>query len=337
MLMSRRITVALSAAAVCALLAAIFFVWPRGAGKGYEGAVEKITVGVARIEAASLFYLAQERGFFADRGLDVRMVEYSAGLLAADDLLSDKLDVAAASEFVAVGKHFLNPDLRILASISRPHTHEVIGRRDRGIGEPADLRGKRIAVTRESSGDFFLGTFLTEHGIPAESVTFLDLPPPGILEALAAGNADAAMTWEPTVGWIKQRLGESVVHWPGQGGRGYYFVLLTRDEFLRDRPRAAERLLQALIDAEEYAAGHTPQAQDFIASRLGYDPGLLRFLWPQCDFRVRLDQDLLILMEDEARWTIRRHGLKREVPNYLDVIRWEPLGKIRPGAVTVIH
>ncbi|MHB8771077.1 MAG: ABC transporter substrate-binding protein [Syntrophales bacterium] len=333
----RRITVALIVAVVCGLVLAFFGVWPRGAGKEYAGPVEKITVGVARIEAVSLFYLAQERGFFKNRGLDVRMVEYSAGLLAADDLLLGRLDVATTSEFVAVGKHFLTPEVRILASISRPYTHEVIGRKDRGIGEPRHLRGKRIAVTRDSSGDFFLGTFLTDHGIPAKSVTFVDLPPPGILEALSAGTADAAMTWEPTVGRIKERLGANAVHWPGQGGRGYYFVLLTREAFIRERPRAAERLLRALIDAEEYAAGHTPQAQGFIASRLGYDLSLLQALWPRCDFRVRLDQDLLILMEDEARWAIRRRGLKREMPNYLDVVRWELLGKIRPEAVTVIH
>lgn len=337
MLMSRPITSALIAAAICALLAASFFVWPRGAGKEYEGAVEKITVGVARIEAASLLYLAQERGFFRARGLDVKLVEYSAGVLAADDLLAEKLDVATTSEFAAVAKLSVNSGVRILASIVRADTLEVIGRRDRGIEKPSHLRGKRIAVTRDSGGDFFLGTFLADHGIPAESVTFVDLPPPGILEALAAGTADAAMTWEPAVGWIKERLGQNAVHWPGQGGRGYYMVLLARDEFLRDRPRAAERLLRALIDAEEYAAGQPSQAQEFIAMRLGYDRALLESLWARCDFRVRLDQDLLILMEDEARWAIRRRGLKREVPNYLDVIRWEPLGKIRPGAVTVIH
>jgi NitT/TauT family transport system substrate-binding protein len=330
-------TVALTVAAVCGSVLVAFLLWPGGARKEYEGPVEKITVGATRIEAVSLFYLAQERGFFKDRGLDVKMVEYSAGVIAADDLLLGRLDVATTSEFVVVARHLLHPEVRIMASISRSDNHEVIGRKDRGIGEPADLKGKRIAVTRDSSGDFFLGTFLTHHGIPASSVIFVDLPPPGILEALSAGTVDAAMTWEPTVGRIKAHLGANVVHWPGQGGRGYYFVFMTRDDFIRDRPRAAERLLRALIDAEEYAAGHTAEAQAFIAARLGYDRALLASLWAKCDFRVRLDQDLLILMEDEARLAIRRRGLQREMPNYLDVIRWEFLEKVRPEAITVIH
>ena len=338
MTIPRRTAVALAVAALCGLSLAAFLGWPRGGGERSPEPVEGITVGAAKIDASALVYLAQERKFFENRGLKVTIVDYSAGALAADDLLQGRLDVVTAVEFVGVAKHFLNPDVRILASISgRPYTHEVIGRRDRGITDPAHLRGKRIAVTRDSSGDFFLGGFLAEHGVPAESATYVDLPPPRILDALAAGTVDAAMTWEPTAGRIKERLGANAVHWPGQSGRGYYMVLMTRDAFIRDRPRTAERLLRALIDAEEYSAARPAEAQAFLAARLGYDRGQLSSLWQRCDYRVRLDQDLLVLMEDEARWAIRRRNLPRETPNYLGVIRWEHLAKIRPEAVTLIH
>jgi len=145
------------------------------------------------------------------------------------------------------------------------------------------------------------------------------------------------MTWEPTVAKIKERLGPNAVHWPGQSGRGYYMVLMTRDDFIKKRPAAAERLIGALLDAEKYVSEHTPEAQGLIARRLGYDPELLQSLWPRCDFRVRLDQDLLILMEDEAKWAVRRKHLKKEIPNYLEVIHWESLKKIKPEAVSIIH
>ena len=112
---------------------------------------------------------------------------------------------------------------------------------------------------------------------------------------------------------------------------------MTRDDFIKERPAAAERLIKALLDAEKYVSEHTPEAQELIARRLGYDPVLLQSLWRRCDFRVRLDQDLLILMEDEARWTIRRQQPKKEMPNYLDVIHWESLKKIKPEAVSIIH
>lgn len=306
-------------------------------GGKYSGPVEKVTFGVASIDASSLVYIAHARGMFADHGLDVSMVEYTAGVLAVDDLLQDQLDIVTASEFVVVNKHLLHPDVRVLASIARPDSHEVVARKDRGITEPAHLKGKRIAVTRNSSGDFFLGTFLTHHGIPVESVTYVDLSPPKMLTALSSGAVDAAMTWEPTVAKIKELLGPNAIHWPGQSGRGYYMVLMTREDFIKKRPAAAERLIRALLDAERYVSEHTPEAQELIARRLEYDPVLLQSIWRRCDFRVRLDQDLLLLMEDEARWTFRRRRLKQEMSNYLDVIHWESLKKIKPEAVSIIH
>ena len=307
-----------------------------GGGK-YSGPVEKITVGVANVISTALFDIAAARDLFRDRGLDVKMVEYASGVMAADDLLSNKLDFATATEFVFVTKHFSRPDVRIIASIARPEMHEVIARKDRGITEPAHLKGKRIAVTRQSSGDFFLGTFLTHHGIPAEEITFVNLPPPEMPAALASGTVDAAMTWEPITGRIKERLGPNAVYWPGQSGQAYHLIVMTRDDVIKKRPLALERLLRGLIEAERFSAGHTSEAQDILARRPGYNRTSIQSLWTRCDFRVRLDQDLLILMEDEAKWASQRNRLKREMPNYLEVIHWESLKKIRPEAVSIIH
>ena len=307
------------------------------AGRKYSGPVEKITLGVVNIEVCSLFYIADALGMFKNNGLDVTIKEYSAGLMAADDLLKNEVDVATATEFVFITKHALCDDVRILASIVQADTYSIIARRDRGISEPAHLKGKRIALTRHTAANFFMEMFLTHQGINVKSVTILDLTPSDIPEAISSGAADAAMTWEPFVGQIRKRLGPNAAHWPGQSGQRYNFLLMTRDDFIKKRPTAAERLIRALLDAEKYVSEHTPEAQELIARRLGYDPVLLQSVWQRCDFRVRLDQDLLILMEDEARWTIRRQYPKKEMPNYLDVIHWESLKKIKPEAVSIIH
>jgi len=332
---SGRVTAALAAIAACAV-ALVFFLWPKAAEKKYEGPVEKIVVGVPKIVSTALFDVAADRGLFKAQGLDVEAVGYSSGLKAMDDLLQDKLDVAIATEFVVAVKYFLHPDVRILASIARPDLHEMIARKDRGITEPAHLKGKRIGVTRESSGDFFLETFLAHQGIPAGEVTILDIAPPKLPDALSAGTVEAVMTWEPMVGKIKERLGADAVSWPGQSRQAYYLLLMTRDSFVSKRPGTSERLLRALIEAEDYAATHVREAQDIVAKRLEHDSPAIQALWPRCDFRVRLDQDLLLLMEEEARWVLRHKRLQKEMPNYLDVVHRDALRRIKPEAVSII-
>jgi NitT/TauT family transport system substrate-binding protein len=127
------------------------------------------------------------------------------------------------------------------------------------------------------------------------------------------------------------------VTWPGQSGQNYQFVLMAKEEYIRERPIAVERLLKALLEAEKYCAEHTADAQNLIASRRGYDPASLQSLWKRIDFRVRLDQDLVTLMEDEANWFLKLKGERRDIPNYLKYIDWRPLERIEPEAVRIIH
>jgi ABC-type nitrate/sulfonate/bicarbonate transport system substrate-binding protein len=334
---SKRIKAVLMLIAIAGI-ALIFLYCQKGSGAKYTGPVEKITVGVVAIESSSLVYIADALGMFKDHGLDVKIIEYPAGLLASGDLLKGKVDVVTATEFVFVTKSFNRNDLRILASLVRADTQEIIARKDRGITEPAHLKGRRIGLTRNTVADFFIETFLSMHGIAAGSVRLVDLKPSEISEAISSGAVDAVYAWEPYVGEIKKSLGPNAVSWPGQSGQNYQFVLMTKEEFIKKRPIAVERLLKALLEAEKYCSEHTVDAQNFIASRLGYDPALLQSVWKRCDFRVRLDQDLVILMEDETKWAMRRRLTeKREMPNYLRFIHLESLERIKPEAVRIIH
>jgi len=56
------------------------------------------------------------------------------------------------------------------------------------------------------------------------------------------------------------------------------------------------------------------------------------------EFHVRLDQSLVVLMEEEARWAIHA-GLvpKQQMPNFLPSLAAEPLLAVSPGAVGLIR
>jgi ABC-type nitrate/sulfonate/bicarbonate transport system substrate-binding protein len=310
----------------------------KGTGGTYTGPVEKITVGVVAIEGSSLVYIADALGMFKEHGLDVTVTDFPDGVKASDDLLKKRVDVAVVADFIFVTKSFQRNDLRIFGSIFRGDTFEVIARKDRGITKPADLRGRRIGLTKGTVLDFFMATFLSLHGIASGGAKLVDLRPSEITDAISSGSVDAVIAWEPYAKKIRDGLGANAVIWPGQSGQRYQFVLMAKEEFIKERPLAVERLLKALLEAERYCSEHTADAQNFIASRRGYDLALLQSVWKKCDFRVSLDQDLVILMEDEAKWAMRRRLTeKKEIPNYLYFIHWESLEKIKPEAVRIIH
>ncbi len=182
-----------------------------------------------------------------------------------------------------------------------------------------------------------MATFLSLHGIASGGARLVDLRPSEITDAISSGSVDAVIAWEPYAKKIRDSLGANALIWPGQSGQRYQFVLMAKEEFIKERPLAVERLLKALLEAEKYCTERTADAQNLVASRRGYDPASLQSLWKRVDFRVRLDQDLVTLMEDEAKWLLKQKGDRPDIPNYIRYIDWRPLEKIRPDTIGLIH
>lgn len=304
----------------------------------YEGPVKEIILGAYAGDTTSLVWIAQDQGYFSANGLDVSIKEYEAGKLAADALLADEVNIATAAEFVFVSHSFDHDDLRVLGSVASARVVELVAQVDRGIQQPLDLRGRRIGVTRKSAAEFFLGRFLLFHGLGLVDVEVIDLAPSDIVEAIDNGEIDAALTWDPNIYEIKNRLGDNAISWPGQSDQDFYFILIGREEWVESHPSELERFLRALVQAEEFVEANNEAAQQMIMKRFDYESTYIQYIWLRQQFLLSLPQALIIAMEDEARWRIENDLTdKTVVPNYLDFIYWDPLEIVRPSAITIIR
>lgn len=287
-------------------------------------------------DTGALVWIAHDNQFFDRYGLEVELVPFEAGKLAADALLSGQVDVATAAEFVVVSNSFDHPDLRIIATVATANNNELVARRDR-VKSPADLAGKRIGVTRKSAGEFNLGTFLALNGLSFADVELVDLPPSGIVSAILAGDIDAGFTWDPNVYMMSQGLGENAISWAGQPWQQYHFVLATTERWLQERQPAAKALLEALLAAEQELRSNLDSSKALIANRFDYDQHYLDYSWDRHEFRIELPQSLLVAMEDQARWRIE-NGLTAgaDIPDFLTTLATDPLSSLRAHSVTVI-
>ncbi|MBC8230736.1 NrtA/SsuA/CpmA family ABC transporter substrate-binding protein [bacterium] len=304
----------------------------------YTRAVEKLTLAAYKGDTGALVYIAQEQGYFTENGLDVTIKDYEAGKLAADALLANEADISTSADFVLVSNSFEHDNLRVLGTVALADINELVARRDRGIATPGDLKGKKIGVTRKSIGEFFLGTFLIFEGLSLADVEVVDLKPSEIVEAISAGEIDAALTWEPNIFKIKSLLGANVISWPGQSGQDFFFILLSKEEWLKEHPSAVERFLRALVQAEEFVKKNNEKAKHFVAERFDYESKYVESIWSKHRFLVVLPQALLLAMEDQARWKIKNKLTDAtEVPNYLDFIYLDGMKEVKPEAITIMH
>jgi len=308
----------------------------RGEPEIYKGPVEKITVAAAEYLTGALVYVAEDQGFFKENGLEVTLKGYGSGKACADALIDGEADLSTSADFVFVSNSFEHTDLRIFGTVATKQVKELVARKDSGITAINDLMGKKIGVTKKSGAEFQLGVFLTFNGISQEDVELVDLRPPEMLGAISNGDVDAVFIWDPYLYHIKIELGENAISW--HGGEDFYFVLLTKEDWLDKNPAAAERFMKSMLEAEDYIKDNSEEAKEYAKDRFNYESEYIEYSWPKQEYAVTLPQALLILLEDQTRWRIEQ-GLTdtAEVPNYLRYIYLDALEAVKPEAVTIIR
>ena len=316
------------------------FVWWRGIptpAPQYTGPMEKIIV--ANIEEFStLVWIAEEQGYFRDNGLEVITKDYPSGKLAADAMLKGEADISVTAEIVLVNYGFTTHDIRILGTADSVDNVEIIARKDSGIATPSDLKGKKIGATKKTVSEFFLSLFLTYNKLSFADVEVIDTQPKDMADALSRGDVDAVSTWQPNVFDVKQQLGDKIISWSSQKGKRYKMLFLAKENFIKGNPEAIKRFIASAVQAEKFVQEHNEQAKDFIAKKYNYTASYTEEMWKGHDFVVELPQELILAMEDEARWAIKNKLTdKTKVPNYLNYIYFDALESVKPEAVTIIR
>ena len=80
------------------------------------------------------------------------------------------------------------------------------------------------------------------------------------------------------------------------------------------------------------------EARRLITEFIKTDKAMLEKLWDSYDFRVTLDQALIVDLEDQARWAMKhRLAGNSKIPNFLDYIYTQGLQSVAPDRVTLIR
>lgn len=304
-----------------------------------SAAPESLRLALSSTPHAALLHLAAAKGYFDEERLDVTVVPVTHGKAALDLLAQGKVDLAAAAEVPFVVSVLQGEPISIVASMLGVSTEmAIIGRRDRGIATPADLAGKKVGVTRGTSGEYFLWAFLIRHQLPLDGVTVVDVPPGRMANELARGTVDAVSAWQPIRLDSEVALGAQAVSFTAPAAYTVTHVVVGRDDFFRQHAGAARKLVRALLKAESFNRAEPEQAVALVAPRLKLDAQALRLGWDDLGFRVNLLQSQLVTLEDQARWAMARgYAPQKEIPNFLSHLYLDALLNEQPDRVTVVH
>jgi sulfonate transport system substrate-binding protein len=301
--------------------------------------LEKITIAFSATTESVLAEVALKKGFFLQEGLDVTPRLHPYGRRALEDMLAGNANFATVAETPVMFAIMRGEKISLLATIESSQAgNAILARKDKGIRTIENLKGKKIAVTMGTISDFFLDAILTINGITRKEVKVVDLKAEEVADALARGDIDAASTFNPYTAIIQRKQGDRVIAFQNKDIYQWTFNIAVKQDYLRNHSGTVEKMLHALVRAEEFVGKNPEEAQRIVADFSGINLDIVRDIWINTNFEVSLDQALILALEDESQWAIKNRLTKaRKVPNYLDFIYMDGLKAVKPEAVRILR
>jgi NitT/TauT family transport system substrate-binding protein len=299
---------------------------------------EKITIAVATWPGSAALYVAHEKGYFRNEGLDATLQSCAAGTLAIDSVFSGKADLATAGDTPITRAVVNGKPLAVVATTAEiERAVLIIARKDTGILTAGDLKGKRIGVVAGSGAEFFLHIYLVTSHIDPDDVRIIDTPPDKVVGALLNGEVDAVSTWAPYTIMLREKLAGNALIFQDPGIYSNTFNIVATQDFVKSNPDLVRKVLRAVLRANSFIKKHPDETRAISATYIGADSLLYEKEWEDYRFTAVLEQSLILNLEDQARWMIKKEaGSTRSLPNFMDFIYADALKAVQPEAVRIV-
>ncbi|WOX55635.1 ABC transporter substrate-binding protein [Methanoculleus palmolei] len=190
---------------VVVIIAGVAIFWSQG-GQAAPAAdpvtsaeLKTLRVGYLPNNGGTLIFVAQEKGFFREQGLNVELSSFTNSAEGVNAIISKKLDTGgfgvAPLVFIAKGA-----DLTVYGGqmgagagiIVKPENAQL-------YNDLSDYKGKTVATVRMSSGDInFRGALLDAGFDLKKDITIQELESAAaVTEAVKSGKVDVGLTWTP--------------------------------------------------------------------------------------------------------------------------------------------
>jgi sulfonate transport system substrate-binding protein len=226
------------------------------AGARATDAVSEIRIDWATYNPVSL--ILKQKGMlekeFAKDGIRVVWVQSAGSNKALEYLNAGSIDFGSTAGSAALVARINGNPIKSIYVFSRPEWTALVTTKDSKISTVADLKGKRVAVTRGTDPHIFLVRALLGAGLSEKDITPVLLQHADGKTALIRGDVDAWAGLDPMMAQAEIEDGAKLFF--RKPDANTWGILNVREQFLKDNPQIVQRVLATYEEARKYSLSH---------------------------------------------------------------------------------
>lgn len=300
----------------------------------------KVTIGIQTSPAMALVMVAKDKQFFDQEGIDVEIKEFTAGKFALQAFLGGSLDFAVAGEVPVTLASLQGSNFYVLSQVVKKTTNEVrvVARREDGLTDATSYfkkKKRKLATSFGGGPEFFTYNFLKKHGIAANEVEIISQKPEDMPAALVNGSVDAVSIFDPFAFISEKQMGDKGITFADSDIYSELYVITVSQDTVEKRRDTVDKLLRALVKAEEFIKSNPDEAKNIVIKYTKQDRTVIEGIWKNFSFGVGLNQLLLDYQNQEAAWAREKGTVPQNAPvvNFRQRIYDAPLKAIKADAV----
>lgn len=252
-----------------AILAVIAAIAACGSNPG-KTAAKDIRLDYAYYNPLSL--VVRDQHLLESRGYNVTWVLSAGSNKANEALRSNALDFGSTAGAAALVARANGTPIKIIDVYSKPEWTALVVGKNSPVNSVADLRGKKIAVTKGTDPYFFLLQSLATAGLSPGDVEIVNLQHADGKTALERGDVDAWSGLDPFMAQTVQQQGSRLLY--RNPDFNSYGVLNVREDFSSAHPDAVQSVVNSYEEARKWAKAHPDELAALLASQAKVTPSV---------------------------------------------------------------
>ncbi len=231
-----------------------------------------ITIGTETWPGYIALYVARDKGFFKDAGVDVVIKRYKELGKLSQDYVAGAMQGRANLTLDAVNEALNGFDHKTVAIIDYSTGADAIVARS-SVRTLNDLKGKRVAFDPGSLEEFFISWALKKARLSITDITPIVASPEVAAQLLARGEVDVAVSHEPFLSQIIGTRSDIHVLVSSKDAPGLITDILTfRSDFIERYPQSVTAILGAYFRAIDFIAAYPQESATILAQEFGITP-----------------------------------------------------------------